>query len=1178
MSDGRIMVGHPVDVGSGAVFTLSTDFRIPGALGLRWRRHYSTVSACDTWVGVKWSLPYFMSLEKCSDGYVLTGAHGEEITFTAVRGSLRRGEVLTNLSANMELRRDPEHYTVVHWHSGGDVSRFCFPAKDDQRLRLAWIENLAGHRVAVTYDLAGRPTGLFQELERRTVEITYHRDDLIDAVYFLGMTGRRLLVRYEYDSLRRLITAVNAMGYRKGYTYDKENRLIAETNPLGSRFEFVYDRFGRCTRTAGADGFQERKLQYLTAPRVTRVTDSRGAVTQYFLNPSGQVVQIVDALGGVTTNSFDERGRLVGVLHPDGAKESSAYDEQGNRATTVDRCGAKTVVDHDEFHAPTRLVDRNGNAWKLERPHEGSLFGLENLPRRMWKYQWGSNGLVTEARSAGNWVFHIRRDEHFRWQENHDQIALVSRTEFDELGYPILVLDSSGVVSKTGYDDLHRPVEITRGPLGRTRFEWNAIGQMTKRTRPGRSSETWCYDQYGHLLIQTNATGGTVSYEYDHEGKMAAITNRVGERFEYHRDLQGRIVKEKLFDGRLQSYEYDPSGRRAKIFLSDGRTVVQRFDLAGRVVAREASDGLVEEFAYDHEGRVIKAWNNHTVVELARDRFGRIVLEHQHGRRLSYRYDADGNRVGRLLPFSDAGSRVTRTFDARGRLLELWDERGLCQKLQWDNLDRVVERRCPGGVVEYFSYDNDRHLHEQRVQARDGRFVRIYSYDLRGNLIVLQDNRQGTIRFSYDELDRLREVQPDQSGAIAEEAYDYDANDAICASHHGPRDVAAGAKVLRDGSREMSYGEDGAVKVIRTGPFHRTLKHDVNGRLVDVVQPDGSVVHYEYDPFGRRTAKLIDGERMEFLWEGHALAAEVQGGAPLNVYVSMDLRPVAQWHRGRRVTPILDGRGAVQNTFDEFGEPRWACTLDAYGNLLSGQGDLPNPFRLRGQYHDVETGLYYNFHRHYDPAVGDYTAPDPIGVAGGNNFYAYPRNPLRWDDPFGLECDDPEKHKDDPPPEEDPDNPKPTKGPPALADPPEEPPPGTPSPKDILGKPPNPKSKPQFGHTFETHGEGSKTTANLQGRAAGTGDPQGQWLDNQQAADVLSQHYPLSGPKQIDIPPGLGQVINPDGTTDPNVTRAQVVPKRDGTIRSAFPISTPAPAPDPTPAPEANAAPAPESK
>jgi RHS repeat-associated protein len=41
-----------------------------------------------------------------------------------------------------------------------------------------------------------------------------------------------------------------------------------------------------------------------------------------------------------------------------------------------------------------------------------------------------------------------------------------------------------------------------------------------------------------------------------------------------------------------------------------------------------------------------------------------------------------------------------------------------------------------------------------------------------------------------------------------------------------------------------------------------------------------------------------------------------------------------------------------------------------------------NP-RFPGQLFDAETGLYYNYHRHYDPRTGTYTQSDPIGLGGG---------------------------------------------------------------------------------------------------------------------------------------------------------------------------------------------------
>lgn len=69
--------------------------------------------------------------------------------------------------------------------------------------------------------------------------------------------------------------------------------------------------------------------------------------------------------------------------------------------------------------------------------------------------------------------------------------------------------------------------------------------------------------------------------------------------------------------------------------------------------------------------------------------------------------------------------------------------------------------------------------------------------------------------------------------------------------------------------------------------------------------------------------------------------------------------------------------------------------------------ETENNLRFPGQYEDGEAGLYYNFHRYYDPSTGRYTAVDPLGLEGGINVYTYAySSPIHRVDPLGLRPSD----------------------------------------------------------------------------------------------------------------------------------------------------------------------------
>lgn len=98
------------------------------------------------------------------------------------------------------------------------------------------------------------------------------------------------------------------------------------------------------------------------------------------------------------------------------------------------------------------------------------------------------------------------------------------------------------------------------------------------------------------------------------------------------------------------------------------------------------------------------------------------------------------------------------------------------------------------------------------------------------------------------------------------------------------------------------------------------------------------------------------------------------------------------------------------------------------------------------------------------------------------------------------------------------------------------------------------KSTKTFGHAFKTHGAGAKNTRSLMDRARSTGNDQGQWLDNDAAAEFLrGVHVDGAGPRSVNLPAGLGQVVMPDGTVV-QARGATIIPSSNGLIKTAYPI------------------------
>ncbi|WP_237537006.1 RHS repeat-associated core domain-containing protein, partial [Streptomyces sp. SID5785] len=187
------------------------------------------------------------------------------------------------------------------------------------------------------------------------------------------------------------------------------------------------------------------------------------------------------------------------------------------------------------------------------------------------------------------------------------------------------------------------------------------------------------------------------------------------------------------------------------------------------------------------------------------------------------------------------------------------------------------------------------------------------------------------------------------------------------------------------------------------------------------------VWRYTYDPLGRRTSKQRmspDGttvtERVTFTWDGTTLCEQTtsSAGVPNPVTLTWDhrgLHPITQTERitaadapqseidSRFFAIVTDLIGTPRELVAEDGDIAWHTRTTLWGTTTwNTNATAYTPLRFPGQYHDPETGLHYNYFRHYDPETARYLSADPLGLQPGPNSVAYVHNPHTWLDPLGL--------------------------------------------------------------------------------------------------------------------------------------------------------------------------------
>lgn len=925
------------------------------------------------------------------------------------------GVILANPDGAIPEHFDPQAYGhdwLVRYQFSQEGDLIAVRDRAGEVVRVfAWNNHImvahgepGGQEIRYTWDIHAPEGRVIQQSEAGSLirEFRYYAD-VTDVVDNLGRVQR-----YEFSGdagKRRWTALVRADGSRTEFEYDLFGRLVLTRDPLK-----------RETRRR-LDG-QGRLLEELS-PGKHRYCKTLDEVT-------GQLKALIDPMGRQWTFERDERDNMLCVSSPSGTYRYH-YD--------------------DPFlpNRPTRILDSKGGIKTLQWNRLGLPVGITDCSGQTQRYEYDSEGrLIAETDPTGK----------------------VSRRQYDLLGQIISLTHADGPHVVYRYDTQGRQTRIEAASGRCTEFSWDRNGRLLRVSDAAGLALSCLYDEAGRLSSVTNQNGVQACFAYDILDRLVEEIGFDGRRQQYRYNLADELTTRIDADQCETHYQYDRDGRLLSTtypatlcasafseqyhWMADGRLAgIQNpecdvrfvYDNAGNLSLENQihADGWIYSVEHQHDALGIRETTRYgDAPEVKWLTYG---SGHLHGVvaghvETSFERDAlhrELYRDARIKGQPDTLFNLHREYDPAGRLthshLKLAAAQERKRAYRYDTLGQLTQ------II-----DN---------QCSDMR----YTYDLSGALVACQTENDPEQRYLFDPAGNRLDADDDESAQL----HSHYAHDELYRS--GYIDSSQGASQLETHAQRWSGNR---VETFRGSTYH----FDACGSLVERTSPDGSrlqlgydgarrLVHlarqrpdgvrvearYRYDALSRRIAKTIyvgeASNHVRYGWDAERQCAEALNGLlrttvhEPNSFIpllrmeqscppdSSDLlavrkdmategQPLPAQCRPALGEPSIsffhvDHIGTPLQLTDERGQVIWQGNTDAWRAVAEEQGSSDQPIRFQGQYHDAESGLYYNHHRYYLPEIGRYASQDPIGFRGGPNPYVYALNvPTMAYDPSGL--------------------------------------------------------------------------------------------------------------------------------------------------------------------------------
>lgn len=971
---------------------------------------------------------YTQTLQYNSNNQVtsVTDSYNRQLTFTYSGGLLQSvntpdGLVLTyGFSTNADVV-----LTAVSYSTTPVTSKTYLYENASLPSALTGIVDEKGSRYMTwTYDSQGRALTSQSGAGADLTTVVYNDTDGSRTV--TNALGEQVL--YKFSTLQNIpkvieadrIAAAGTTAATSVYSYDGNGYMASETDWNGNETTFVNNSRGEPLSINEAVGTAQARTANITYHATFRLP-----------------VQIVTP--GLTANfAYDSAGELLTQTLTDTTTTTAPYSTGGQTRTWTytwsNFLPASTQGPRTDVAELTKFgYDSSGTLTSVTNALNQTFQITAHLPGGLPQTVVDPNGVTT------NFSYDARQ-RLVSAALNTSAGVLTTTLTYDPVGDLLTKTLPDGSSFTNSYDAAHRLTGLSDKFANSIAFTLDALGDRTQVTVANSSGSpqfkrSGVFDALGRILQIIGAAAQTTTLAYDANGNALTVTDPLSRVAQQSFDALNRKVKltnpangvgsvgydshnrvTSVTDanGATTTYTYDGFGDLIQQVSPAAGTVIYRTDAAGNTTQTIDARGVVTNLSYDVLNRVISVTYPGNPAENVAYTYdesghgfgvGRLTSVTDPSGTLSRSYDERGNRLSETRAYANATLVTSYTYDAASRLASVTYPSRWSVAYTRDSMGRItgVTAQSPGGTSQTLvssltyqpfgplsglTYGNG--IAEKRTFDLDYRLDTItsanvqsltYNYDADNNVLGVTDglHSANSQSLGYDVLSRLTSA----SGPYSNLAYGYDAN--------GNR-VSETSPATGDGLNSVA-----------------ALTYNQAGRLGAVFNGSQQLTQYSYDGFGQRLVKVgsVTGTTLYQYGAGGNLLEESNGqGSPQVDYVYLGGRPIATIQGNGSIYFLHDDRlGTPQAATGSTPSIAWSTTYEPFGQIGDAPTQIAQDLRLPGQENDLETGLYHNGHRDYVPGWGAYQRSDPFDLAGGMNTYAYASgNPLRFTDPFGLDC------------------------------------------------------------------------------------------------------------------------------------------------------------------------------